>query len=50
MVETRRLKSQKIFIQTILGFVESRKIYLSTTILHVHMEILHLKTFENMEN
>ena len=30
MIETRRLKNVVIFIQTILSFVQARKIYLNT--------------------
>ena len=48
MIETRHLKNVVIFVQTILSFVLSRKI--STTILHVTMEMLQLKIFENMKN
>ena len=42
MIETRRLKNVVIFIQTILSFVLSRKIVISTTTLHGNMEMLQI--------
>ena len=42
MIEMRRLKNVVTFIQTILSFVLSRKIIISTTILHVNMETFML--------